>query len=39
MLSKYVCDNIAQENYLCNVGPERIDMFSQEKPVVVSNVW
>ena len=22
MLSKYVWDNIAQENYLCNIGPE-----------------
>ena len=30
MLSKYVWDNIAQENYLCNIGLERTDMFSQE---------
>ena len=30
MLSKYVWDNIAQGNYLCNVGPEREDTFSQE---------
>ena len=30
MLSIYVWDNIAQGNYLCNVGPERADTFSQE---------
>ena len=30
MLSKYVWDNIAQENYLCNIGLERTDMFFQE---------
>ena len=30
MLSKYVWENIAQENILCNVGPERADTFSQE---------
>ena len=30
MLSKYVWDNIAQENYLCNIGPERTDVFLQE---------
>ena len=28
MLFKYVWDNIAQENYFCNVGLERSDMFS-----------
>ena len=31
MLSKHVGDNIALDNYLCNVGPERKDTFSQEK--------
>ena len=30
MLSKYVWDNIAQENDLCNVDPERTDILSQE---------
>ena len=30
MLPKYVWDNIAQENYLYNVGPERTDILSQE---------
>ena len=30
MLSRYVWDNIAQENYLRNVGPERTDMLLQE---------
>ena len=30
MLSKYVWDNIAQENYLCDIGPERTDVFLQE---------
>ena len=29
MLSKYVWNNIEQENYLCNIAPERIDMFLQ----------
>ena len=29
MLLKYVWDNTAKENYLCNVGPERT-VFSQE---------
>ena len=31
MLSKHVWDNIALDNYLRNVGPERTDTFSQEK--------
>ena len=30
MLSKYVWDNIAKENDLCNVDPERTDILSQE---------
>ena len=30
MLSKYVWDNIAQENDLCNVDPEHTDILSQE---------
>ena len=30
MLSKYVWDNIAQENYLHNVGLEHTDILSQE---------
>ena len=30
MLSKYVWDNIGQENYLCNVDLECTEMFSQE---------
>ena len=30
MLLKYVWDNTAKENYLCNVGPERTVIFSQE---------
>ena len=30
MLPKYVWDNIAQENYLCIVGPECTDILSQE---------
>ena len=30
MLSKYVWDNIPQENYLRDVGPERTDMLLQE---------
>ena len=30
MLSKYIWDNIAQENYLHNVGPEYTDILSQE---------
>ena len=30
MLSKYVWDNIAQENYLRNVDPEHTDILSQE---------
>ena len=30
MLPKYVWDNIAQENYLCIVGPERTDILSQQ---------
>ena len=30
MLSKYVWDNITQENYLCNVGPERAAMILKE---------
>ena len=29
MFSEYVWDNIAQENYLCNIIPERTDMFLQ----------
>ena len=33
ILSKYVWDNIAQENYLCNVAQERWDMDLLEKPV------
>ena len=36
MLSKHVWDNIALDNYLCNIGPERTDTFSQEK--CLSNV-
>ena len=31
MFSKQVWDNIAMDNYLCNVGPECTDTFSQEK--------
>ena len=30
MLFKYLWDNIAQENYLCNISPERTDILSQE---------
>ena len=30
MLSKYVCDNIAQEDHLHNISCERTDMFFQE---------
>ena len=30
MLPKYVWENIAQENYLCNIDPERSDTLSQE---------
>ena len=30
MLSKYLWDNIAQENYLYNIDPARTDMFSLE---------
>ena len=30
MLSKYVWNSIPQENYLCNVGPERTDIVLQE---------
>ena len=30
MLSKYVWDDIAQENYLRNVGLENTDLLSQE---------
>ena len=30
MLSKHAWDNIAQENYLRNVGPECTDIFLQE---------
>ena len=30
MFYKYSWDNIAQENYWCNVGPERTDILSQE---------
>ena len=30
MLSKYVWDNIAQENYLYNIGPERAAMILKE---------
>ena len=30
MMSRYVWDSIAQEDYLYNVGPECTDMFSQE---------
>ena len=30
MLSKYVSENIVQENYLCNVGPERVAMILKE---------
>ena len=30
MLSKYLWDNIAQENYLYNIDSARTDMFSQE---------
>ena len=30
MLSKYIWDNIAQENYLFNVGPKKIVIFSWE---------
>ena len=36
LLSKFVWDNIAQENYLCNIGPEGTDMFLQE--INLSNV-
>ena len=32
MLSKYVWDKIAQENYFRNVGPKRTDILLQEKP-------
>ena len=31
MLSKHVWDNIAPDDYLCNVSPERTGTFSQEK--------
>ena len=30
VLSKYVWDNIALENYLCNIGPERTAMILKE---------
>ena len=30
MLSKYVWDNITEENYLCDVGPELTDILSHE---------
>ena len=30
MLSKFVWDNIAKENYLCNIGPERATMILKE---------
>ena len=30
MLSKYVSDNTAQENYLCNISPERAAMILKE---------
>ena len=30
MFSKYIWDNIAQENYLCNIGPERTAMILKE---------
>ena len=30
MLSKYVWDNIAQENYWCNVGPDHIVIYTLE---------
>ena len=33
MLSKYIWGNIAQENYLCNVGLEHTYILSQE------NLW
>ena len=29
-MPKYIWDNIVQKNYLCNIGPERSDMFLQE---------
>ena len=35
LLSKYVWESIAQENYLCNVGPERADTFSQENNLIL----
>ena len=31
--TSYICDNIAQENYLCNVDLERTVMFLQENDV------
>ena len=30
VLSKYVEDNITQENYLCNIGPDRAAMILKE---------
>ena len=30
MLSKSVWDNVAQENYLCNIGPEDAAMILKE---------
>ena len=30
MLSKCISNNIAKENYLCNIGPEHTDMFLYE---------
>ena len=30
MLSKCISNNIAKENYLCNIGPEHTDMFLHE---------
>ena len=37
MFPKYVLDNIAQEDYLCNVGPECPDKLSQEnRPFLVA---
>ena len=34
MLSKYVWDNITQENYWCNVGPDHIVIISQENSYI-----
>ena len=38
-MSKYVWDNIAQENYLCNIGPERTDVFLQENTYAMLLLW